>query len=417
MIFYHLSVSEYGPLRHTSLTCLTCLSLTSDFAAHTAQANMSSVTVKSSDLEEGGYVILKGRPCQILKMNLSQRGKHGDQKVELLGRDVFTGQEREDAVSTAEDFIVPAVTQQNYQVASINHEGFVYTVGYEKSIPLPSSDLGDEIRDRHGNGQDIMVTVVSAMGEEAIVAVISVDIVAPPTFSLVCAAAANTTQANMSSITVKSSDLEEGGYVILNGRPCQILKMNLSQRGKHGDQKVELLGRDVFTGQEHEDAVDSIKHGGFLYTVGNEKPIQLPRSELGYEISDRHHNGEDIMVTVVSAMGEEAIVAVISVDIVSLPAFSLVCATAANTTQVNMDQANMDQVNMEPVIMDVSALKEGGYACIKGRPCKILKANSTQQGKHGESKVVLVYRDLFTQEENEDAFPRNSEVEVPVVQR
>uniref|UniRef100_A0A673VL92 Eukaryotic translation initiation factor 5A n=1 Tax=Salmo trutta TaxID=8032 RepID=A0A673VL92_SALTR len=65
------------------------------------------------------------------------------------------------------------------------------------------------------------------------------------------------------------------------GHPCKIVEMSTSKTGKHGHAKVNMMGIDIFTNKKYEDLCPST-----------------------------HNMDVDIMVSVLSAMGEEYAVAV-----------------------------------------------------------------------------------------------------------
>ncbi|CCH59060.1 hypothetical protein TBLA_0B02180 [Henningerozyma blattae CBS 6284] len=64
-----------------------------------------------------------------------------------------------------------------------------------------------------------------------------------------------------------------------------------------------------------------------------------------------------------------------------------------------------------------SALRKGGFVCIKGRPCKIVDMSTSKTGKHGHAKVHLVALDIFTGKKMEDLSPSTHNMECPFVKR
>jgi translation initiation factor 5A len=64
-----------------------------------------------------------------------------------------------------------------------------------------------------------------------------------------------------------------------------------------------------------------------------------------------------------------------------------------------------------------SALRKGGFVCIKGRPCKITDMSTSKTGKHGHAKVNLVGVDIFTGKKLEDMSPSTHNMDVPRVVR
>jgi translation initiation factor 5A len=45
---------------------------------------------------------------------------------------------------------------------------------------------------------------------------------------------------------------------------------------------------------------------------------------------------------------------------------------------------------------EASALRKGGFVCIKGFPCKISDISKSKTGKHGSAKIATVGIDIFT---------------------
>ncbi|KAI8895215.1 translation protein SH3-like domain-containing protein [Globomyces pollinis-pini] len=67
--------------------------------------------------------------------------------------------------------------------------------------------------------------------------------------------------------------------------------------------------------------------------------------------------------------------------------------------------------------MQCSALRKGGYVCIKNHPCKIVDMSTSKTGKHGHAKVHLVAVDIFTNKKMEDLSPSTHNMDVPNVRK
>merc|ERR1719193_1426876 len=95
--------------------------------------------------------MIKGRPCKIVEMSTSKTGKHGHAKVHMVALDIFTGKKLEDICPSTHNMDVPNVVRKDLQLVDI--EG-------------PDDELGAEIKERFGNDEGLIVSVLSAMDEE-----------------------------------------------------------------------------------------------------------------------------------------------------------------------------------------------------------------------------------------------------------
>jgi len=125
--------------------------------------------MQCSALRKNGHVCIKGRPCKIVDMSTSKTGKHGHAKVHLIAIDIFTGKKLEDICPSTHNMDVPNVRREEYQLVNID-DGFLNlmtTDGTPKDdVKVPDSDLGKEIQAAFDEGKDLLVTIISAMGEE-----------------------------------------------------------------------------------------------------------------------------------------------------------------------------------------------------------------------------------------------------------
>jgi len=117
-------------------------------------------------------VVIKGRPCKIVDMSTSKTGKHGHAKVHLVGIDIFTQKKLEDLSPSTHNMDVPHVGRMEYQLMDID-DGFLNLLTADGSskddVKLPEGDLGTQIQADFDDGRDLMITVITAMGEEAVV--------------------------------------------------------------------------------------------------------------------------------------------------------------------------------------------------------------------------------------------------------
>ncbi|KAL5498207.1 ANB1 [Sanghuangporus sanghuang] len=125
--------------------------------------------MQCSALRKNGFVVIKGRPCKIVDMSTSKTGKHGHAKVHLVGIDIFTQKKLEDISPSTHNMDVPNVKREEYQLVNIDDDflNLMTSDGTPKDdVKLPEGDLGKEIQENFDAGKDLLVTIVSAMGEE-----------------------------------------------------------------------------------------------------------------------------------------------------------------------------------------------------------------------------------------------------------
>ncbi|KAF8439224.1 eukaryotic translation initiation factor 5A [Terfezia claveryi] len=145
-----------------------------DFQQTSAGAS-TTFPMQCSALRKNGHVVIKNRPCKIVEMSTSKTGKHGHAKVHLVAIDIFTGKKLEDLCPSTHNMDVPNVARNEYQFL-YEDDGFLHlldaSTGAEKNdVKLPENELGGKIREFEDSGVDCIVTVISAMGEEAVIAV------------------------------------------------------------------------------------------------------------------------------------------------------------------------------------------------------------------------------------------------------
>ena len=137
----------------------------------TADAGTSTTyPMQCSALRKSGFVVIKGRPCKIVDMSTSKTGKHGHAKVHMVAIDIFTGKKLEDLSPSTHNMEVPVVKRNEYQLLDID-DGFLSLMNMDgdtkDDVKAPEGELGDSLQTAFDEGKDLMVTIISAMGEEA----------------------------------------------------------------------------------------------------------------------------------------------------------------------------------------------------------------------------------------------------------
>jgi len=127
-----------------------------------------------SALRKNGHVVIKGRPCKIVEMSTSKTGKHGHAKVHLVAIDIFTGKKLEELCPSTHNMNVPNVTRTEYTFL-YSDDGFLHLIdkdGNEKNdVKMPEGELATRIKEFEDDGNEAIVTIISAMNEEAVIAV------------------------------------------------------------------------------------------------------------------------------------------------------------------------------------------------------------------------------------------------------
>merc|ERR1719222_229846 len=130
--------------------------------------------LQCSALRKGGFFMIKNRPCKIVEMSTSKTGKHGHAKVHMVALDIFTGKKLEDICPSTHNMDVPNVKRKDYQLIGMD-EDFLSLMDdsgdTRDDLKCPETgEIGDQIRDAIEKETDILCTVLSACGEECVIA-------------------------------------------------------------------------------------------------------------------------------------------------------------------------------------------------------------------------------------------------------
>jgi len=132
--------------------------------------------MQCSALRKNGYCMMKGHPCKIVDMSTSKTGKHGHAKVNLVGIDIFDGKKYEDMSPSTHNMEVPNVNRKEYTLIDVTEEGFLSLMdeGGEVRDDLHcnhNAELMAEISKKFDAGDEMMITVLQAMGKEVPMAI------------------------------------------------------------------------------------------------------------------------------------------------------------------------------------------------------------------------------------------------------
>merc|ERR1711934_726982 len=133
----------------------------------------------AGSIRKGAHIVIKGRPCKVLEMTTSKTGKHGHAKCHFTATDIFTGKKCEMLESSTHNCDVPNVHRAEYTLLDIDDDGFVSLMeesgDTKDDLQLPSgtddsNKLAEDLKAAFDDGKDVIVTVLSAMNEEMIIA-------------------------------------------------------------------------------------------------------------------------------------------------------------------------------------------------------------------------------------------------------
>jgi len=143
-----------------------------DFVQGDAGAS-ETFPMQCSALRKNGFVMIKNRPCKIVEMSTSKTGKHGHAKVHMVALDIFTGRKYEDICPSTHNMDVPNVKRKDLQLIGME-DGFLSLMDdggdTRDDLKCPEGDIGDEIRAAVDSDRDILCTVLTACGEEVVIA-------------------------------------------------------------------------------------------------------------------------------------------------------------------------------------------------------------------------------------------------------
>jgi len=132
--------------------------------------------VEAGELQKGSYVVINGHACKVESLAVSKVGKHGHAKVHIVALDIFTNEKFENLVPASHVVDVPSVERTDFELDDVDKEsGIVILSGdtgdLKEGLKLPDDEeLLEEMINAIEDDKNAVVTVLSALGEEKIVA-------------------------------------------------------------------------------------------------------------------------------------------------------------------------------------------------------------------------------------------------------
>lgn len=89
--------------------------------------------------------------------------------------DIFTGRKLEDLCPSTHNMDVPVVSRMDFQLLNISDDGFLSLMNesgdVRDDLRVPEDEIGADIKAKFASDEQILVTVLSACGEECAVGV------------------------------------------------------------------------------------------------------------------------------------------------------------------------------------------------------------------------------------------------------
>jgi translation initiation factor 5A len=142
-----------------------------------ASGASTTIPAQASSIKKGGFMVIKGRPCRVVDTSTSKTGKHGSAKINFTAIDIFTGKKYEEISPSTHTLQVPVIDRKDYTLVDVSEDGYVSLMSPEDGatkedlkLPADEPEISQKLKDAVASGTELIVSVLSAMGEEKIVA-------------------------------------------------------------------------------------------------------------------------------------------------------------------------------------------------------------------------------------------------------
>lgn len=130
---------------------------------------------QAGSIKKGDVILIKDKPCKVLEVTTSKTGKHGHAKANITAMDIFDDKKAEDSLPTSHNVMCVNVTKREYDLTNLNPDGAVTLMDdkgeYREDLHIDNqSDIFNDIEAPFNDNKDVVVTVLSAMGREKIIA-------------------------------------------------------------------------------------------------------------------------------------------------------------------------------------------------------------------------------------------------------
>uniref|UniRef100_A0A6U2H4F6 Eukaryotic translation initiation factor 5A n=1 Tax=Hemiselmis andersenii TaxID=464988 RepID=A0A6U2H4F6_HEMAN len=130
--------------------------------------------IEAGSVKMGKFLMIKGRPCKVVDVSKAKVGKHGAAKCHFVGVDIFTQKKLEAICPASAQLAEPIVDRTEYQLMDISDDDYVTMMDKDNNmredLKMPEDDaLCKKIREALDGGEDVLLTVLKAVGSEMII--------------------------------------------------------------------------------------------------------------------------------------------------------------------------------------------------------------------------------------------------------
>ncbi len=146
-----------------------------DFSGSDAGA-AETYPIEAGQIRKGGLMMINGQPCKVSDVSTSKTGKHGSAKCNFTAYNIFNNKKLEDMLPSTQGTTAPNISRKEYTLVDINDEGFMTLMDEEGStredlkLPEYPDNYARELREKFGEGKQLILTVLKAVGHEQVMA-------------------------------------------------------------------------------------------------------------------------------------------------------------------------------------------------------------------------------------------------------
>lgn len=144
-----------------------------DFSGADAGAS-DTIPIEAGQIKKGGLMMINGFPCKVSDVSHSKTGKHGSAKCNFTAYNIFNNKKLEDMMPSTQGTTMPVISRKEYTLVDISDEDFVTLLDEngetreDMKLPDYPENYAHELRTLHGEGKELIVTVLKACGHEQI---------------------------------------------------------------------------------------------------------------------------------------------------------------------------------------------------------------------------------------------------------